>query len=254
MCDVVGFILRCRRIADLSQRDLARALGVCHSTVARWETGEREPVASMLARIARLAGLKLALVVPAQATCEPESSQLEVDAPDEGPAPPPDVAGDASVPDPPAHLAEPWPDNTVRDSLGRRLPAHLDAFLTSWDESPSRGRETPGRYLHVPYRPGRRRLRRLVPCYQPGERIQVPGPPVVRRLPEPATSTIHDAWLAEVHRSRQAWREEQRARYRARPDFVETPPCLCEMECHEEIICIPECTCQCEVTSPLPVL
>lgn len=254
MCDVVGLILRCRRIADLSQRDLARALGVCRSTVARWETGEREPVASILARIAQLAGLKLALVVPAPAAREPTSPQFEVGEPDEGPDSEPEPAGDSSESETQVHLAEPWPDDTVRDSQGRRLPAHLDAFLTSWDESPSRGREMPERHLHVPYRPGRERLRRQVPCYQPGERIQVPGPSVVRRLQDPATSKIHRAWLAELHRARQAWREEQWARYRACPDFVETPPCMCEVECHEEIICIPECSCQCEVTSPLPVL
>lgn len=39
MTDTAGTVRRVRRIARLSQRDLARLLGVAPSTVARWETG-----------------------------------------------------------------------------------------------------------------------------------------------------------------------------------------------------------------------
>jgi transcriptional regulator with XRE-family HTH domain len=83
-------VRRIRRIADLSQRDLARALGISVGAVAQAETGERDLPASVLARAAELAGLRLAL-----------------------------VAGDgAEVPGMTA--------DAVRDRVGRHFPAHLD--------------------------------------------------------------------------------------------------------------------------------
>lgn len=59
LLDVVGVIRRVRRLADLSQRDLAVALGVAPSTVARWETGESEPNVSQFQRMLGLAELDL---------------------------------------------------------------------------------------------------------------------------------------------------------------------------------------------------
>ena len=59
---VAGLVRRIRRTADLSQRELARALGVAASTVARAENGARDLPASVLARAASLAGLRLALL------------------------------------------------------------------------------------------------------------------------------------------------------------------------------------------------
>jgi transcriptional regulator with XRE-family HTH domain len=79
-----------RRMADLSQRELASRLGVDRAVVARAETGERDVKVTFLARAARLAGLRLALV---------------------------DAAGD-EVPG--------MADATVRDAAGRHFPAHLD--------------------------------------------------------------------------------------------------------------------------------
>lgn len=78
--DVPGMIMRCRRTADLSQRDLAELLGVCPSTVARWETGDRQPDAVMLARIANLAGYRLVLVAAQGA----EAAACETDGPRAG--------------------------------------------------------------------------------------------------------------------------------------------------------------------------
>jgi transcriptional regulator with XRE-family HTH domain len=87
---VAALVRRIRRNADLSQRDLASALGVAASTVARAESGARDLPATVLARAAAVAGLRLALM---------------------------DAAGaEAPGMDPGA----------VTDRAGRRFPAHLD--------------------------------------------------------------------------------------------------------------------------------
>jgi transcriptional regulator with XRE-family HTH domain len=83
-------VRRIRRAADLSQRDLARALAVSDGAVAQAESGQRDLPATVLMRAAELAGLRLALV---------------------------DAAGD-EVPG--------MADATVRDAAGRHFPAHLD--------------------------------------------------------------------------------------------------------------------------------
>jgi transcriptional regulator with XRE-family HTH domain len=88
--DLCGTLRRIRRLADLSQRELASRAALSASAVAHAEAGTRDlPVAS-LARAAALAGLRLALL---------DSEGREVS----GMAP-----------------------NSVRDHGGRRFPAHLD--------------------------------------------------------------------------------------------------------------------------------
>jgi len=91
-----GTVRRIRRTADLSQRELAAELGVSQTTVARWETGKAAPDLETLARMAALAGLRVALV---------------------------DTLGGPVAP-----MAE----HAVRDGAGRRFPAHLDG----WDCGP----------------------------------------------------------------------------------------------------------------------
>ncbi|MGY1694806.1 helix-turn-helix domain-containing protein [Geodermatophilus sp. SYSU D00814] len=88
--DVAGALRRIRRTADLSQRELAAAAGLSKSTVAAIEAGTRGLDARALARLAAVAGLRLALV---------DADGAEV-APMDGAA--------------------------VRDGGGRRFPAHLD--------------------------------------------------------------------------------------------------------------------------------
>jgi transcriptional regulator with XRE-family HTH domain len=85
-----SLLRRIRRSADLSQRDLARALGVAASAVAQVEAGSRDLPVGVLTRAAQLAGLRLALL-------------------DAGGA---EVAGMAP--------------GAVRDAAGRHFPAHLD--------------------------------------------------------------------------------------------------------------------------------
>jgi transcriptional regulator with XRE-family HTH domain len=88
--DLCGALRRIRRLANLSQRELASLAALSASAVAHAEAGTRDlPVAS-LARAAALAGLRLALL---------DGGGREVA---------------AMVPNP------------VRDHAGRRFPAHFD--------------------------------------------------------------------------------------------------------------------------------
>ena len=88
--DVPGIVMRVRRRCDLSQRDLAAALGIEASRIARLESTPRRVDFPLLVEILGLADLRLAVV---------DRDGVEV-------AP---VAQDA-----------------VRDHAGRRMPAHLD--------------------------------------------------------------------------------------------------------------------------------
>jgi transcriptional regulator with XRE-family HTH domain len=88
--DLVGMLRRIRRLADLSQRELARRIEVSKSTVAAAEGGSCGMDARVLARAAALAGLRLVLV---------DEQGREVGG----------MSGEA-----------------VRDMGGRLFPAHLD--------------------------------------------------------------------------------------------------------------------------------
>ena len=105
-----ALVRRIRRAADLSQRELARALRLSNGAVAQAETGQRDLPATVLMRAAELAGLRLALVG------------------DDGR----EVAGMAA--------------DAVRDRQGRHFPAHLDTRHgdVGWWHGPERySREQP---------------------------------------------------------------------------------------------------------------
>jgi transcriptional regulator with XRE-family HTH domain len=87
-----GMLRRIRRTADVSQRELAAMLGVAPSTVGRWEAGENSPDLETVARLAGIAGLRLALV------------------------------------DPDDRVVAPMAEDAMRDRGGRRFPAHLDGW------------------------------------------------------------------------------------------------------------------------------
>ena len=59
---ISGLIRRVRRMAKLSQRELAHELGVSQSAVAKWETGRTTPSARMMTRILDVASLRLVAV------------------------------------------------------------------------------------------------------------------------------------------------------------------------------------------------
>ncbi|SOC47587.1 HTH-type transcriptional regulator / antitoxin HipB [Blastococcus aggregatus] len=103
--DVTGLVRRIRRIADLSQRELAARLQLSKSTVAAIEAGTRSVDVRLLAEAAALAGLRLALL---------DAHGVEVQGMHPG---------------------------AVRDRGGRRFPAHLDTVLSEerssrWEHRP----------------------------------------------------------------------------------------------------------------------
>jgi transcriptional regulator with XRE-family HTH domain len=89
-----GLLRRARRIADLSQRELADAAKVSQSTVARIESGERAPSLSMMQRLIAPAGLYLVV-----------------------------VDGDGRIIVPMRECEE------TRDGANRHYPSHLDTIL-----------------------------------------------------------------------------------------------------------------------------
>ena len=89
--DVGGYVRRARRLADLSQRDLADTLGLSRAAVGRLETSPVRVDIPTMESILALAGLRLAVV---------------------------DREGRA---------VEAVPADTLRDHRERRFPAHLDA-------------------------------------------------------------------------------------------------------------------------------
>jgi transcriptional regulator with XRE-family HTH domain len=102
--DLPGALRRIRRIADLSQRELAAAAGLSPSTIGQVETGRRDLPVRLLVELAAVAGLAVALVD------------------DDGTLVPP-MAGAA-----------------IRDMGNRRFPAHLDTRYSDegWWHAPHR--------------------------------------------------------------------------------------------------------------------
>ncbi|ASW58017.1 XRE family transcriptional regulator [Plantactinospora sp. KBS50] len=90
-----GLVRRARRIAAMSQRQMARFAKVAPSTIARVETGETTPSLDVLQRILGAANLYLAVV---------------------------DHDGHIILP------MKEWEGDT-RDGADRRYPAHLDTIL-----------------------------------------------------------------------------------------------------------------------------
>jgi transcriptional regulator with XRE-family HTH domain len=88
--DLPGVLRRIRRIADLSQRELAAAAGVSASTIGQAESGTRDLPIRRVAEMAELAGLRLVLM---------DGGGTEV---------------------------MPMSHEAVKDMGGRRFPAHLD--------------------------------------------------------------------------------------------------------------------------------
>ncbi|WP_256795994.1 helix-turn-helix domain-containing protein [Terrabacter sp. Ter38] len=88
--EIARYVVRVRRLGDLSQRDLAALVGVSPSTIGRYETNAAVPPVRLFEEILSTAGLRLAV-----------------------------VDGDGNE-------VLPVPVDTVRDNQGRRFPAHLD--------------------------------------------------------------------------------------------------------------------------------
>lgn len=104
--DSVGrLVARARRVADLSQRELAARVGVSGTAISRLESGAGLPSLPLLAAILKTAGLRLRVT---------------------------DENDEAVVP---------VPATIIRDNGGRRFPAHLD--VAPPDEIPAWARRSP---------------------------------------------------------------------------------------------------------------
>ncbi|MGY1684859.1 helix-turn-helix domain-containing protein [Geodermatophilus sp. SYSU D00867] len=125
--DLSGTLRRIRRTADQSQRELARTSGVSKTALAAAEAGTRGLDARALARLAAVAGLRLALL---------DAEGREV-APMDGAA--------------------------VRDEGDRHFPAHLDTRHgdDSWWHGPHRYDRTPVTYTFTRDRRSRDDRRRV---------------------------------------------------------------------------------------------
>lgn len=233
--DVAGLIRRVRRIADLSQRDLARLLGVCPASVGHWETGRRVPDLSAFEALLRLAGLRLLVVTDAplaEAAGGAVAGAIATDA----------NATDANATDAPASTTWvpvdarggvlPMRTDGVRDGGGRRYPAHLDPEP-----------------LHQIWRPRWDRPELNLQCHR-------------RRLRDAERSAVGLAGGAADHLTPEElaatlarWRAERRARGRqwlpprppATPESLEAEQCTCPLDCEEiDGPCPDDCPCGCE--------
>jgi transcriptional regulator with XRE-family HTH domain len=107
--DLAGCLRRIRRLADLSQRQLAERTGLSKSALAAAESGARDLPVTQLARAAAAAGLRLTLQ-------DADGREVTGMSPD-----------------------------GARDAAYRRFPAHLDTIhsdevASRWDHSPGRPR------------------------------------------------------------------------------------------------------------------
>ncbi len=108
--DLPGALRRIRRLADLSQRELAAAAGVSPSAIGQAESGQRDLTVAVFSGIASLAGLRLRLV---------------------------DARGEEVAP---------MSQDAVRDRANRRFPAHLDTRYSDegwWHDAHHYGRPRP---------------------------------------------------------------------------------------------------------------
>ncbi|MGY1671143.1 helix-turn-helix domain-containing protein [Geodermatophilus sp. SYSU D00710] len=141
--DLSGLLRRIRRLADLSQREIAQATGTPRATIAAAEAGTRGLDARALARLAAVAGVRLALL---------DAEGREVS--------PMDAAA-------------------VRDGGGRHFPAHLDTRHgdDGWWHGPHRFDREPVTYTFTRVRSHRdeARARRGTPddhqLPQPGDSL-----------------------------------------------------------------------------------
>ncbi len=205
---VGAYVARVRRLADLSQRELARRVDVAPSTVGRWETDQLPMRVAEFETVLALADLHLVVA----------------------------DAGGTVVP--------PFAPDVVRDNADRRFPAHLDVVPP--DQRPS-NRGVGERYDRPPARAWYS-LRRLRDDPDRREEIarnfgesqkDIAAPPVERPADHP---TLTDLALrrAELRQAR------ERLRPPRAPMGEPWLDCTCADDCYLEARCLDSCACQCE--------
>ncbi|WP_171058248.1 helix-turn-helix domain-containing protein [Modestobacter altitudinis] len=219
-----ALVRRIRRTADLSQRELARALGVSAGAVAQAESGARDLPATVLGRAAELAGLRFALL---------DASGGEVPAMD---------------------------DAAVRDRGGRLFPAHLDPRHgdVAWWHGPERySRERP-EYTYDRDRRERDELRTAVGV-PPDHHVPRPGD----SLEERARARAEAAAAAWAARQRLAFAHHllrQRERLELGLPLFPDPTCSCPPACDDLLFAdgpqsprqravphVEDCPCRCDI-------
>lgn len=160
--DGARYIVRARRVADLSQRELAEMVGLSRATVGRLESGAARVDTGTLAVILETAGLRLAVL---------DGDGVEV---------------------------LPVPGDVLRDHAGRRFPGHLDARPPEQppaDRVDSRRGGTPARgwYHQRPAR-ARRRRRDGTPWDHPTSSGQRDAKQAARREAMRAARARQQAW------------------------------------------------------------
>jgi len=212
-----SLLRRIRRTADLSQRQLAAALGVDRSTIARAESGARDLPVRLLVGAARLAGLRLALV-------DHDDAELAGMAP-----------------------------GAVRDRAGRRFPAHLDTRHGDdwwWHGSERYSRERP---TYTFDRDRVERDARRAALGMPSDHQEArPGDSLERR----AWVRWLVAETARRARQEQRYQERLRRGYVPGPDFTCTCPPACDdllvadEVAHPRYRSVPhvdDCPCRCDI-------
>jgi transcriptional regulator with XRE-family HTH domain len=206
--DLPGLLRRVRRLADLSQRELAHAIETSKSAVAAAETGHSGLDVRLLARAAALAHLRIALV---------DGDGTE-------------IAGMSGA--------------AVRDRSGRRFPAHLDTRYgdEGWWHGPERYSRTQPWYTfdRLRYTRDHWRGRRGTPddhqLPQPGdspeERVEAR-----RRAAERRRREAQERWLLEA--PWRPWKEHF---------TCDCPPLCEELDDRSgKPVHAPECACGCDV-------
>lgn len=209
MFDVPGIVRRARRVADLSQMELADRLGVAQSSVARWESGKKLPSLERLQQVLALARLTLIAVT------------------EDGMRVPP-MRSDA-----------------VRDLRHRRFPAHLDVFAAEITDHMGGPISQLGR---APRRL-RRDRRRAIEDRQGGnaeDAVSLPERFLDDHVTEADVHATRHERLArrkdQARHRRQAVEDARRARG-IPPSRVR---CLCVDGCYLDCFCVRNCPCQCD--------
>jgi transcriptional regulator with XRE-family HTH domain len=210
--DVAGALRRIRRVADLSQRELAAACGVAPAVVAKAETGARDLPVRLLLRFATVAGFQLALV---------------------------DEAGS---------VVTPMRSDTVRDAAGRLFPAHLDTRHgdEDWWGGPHRPRLPNPRYTFDRSRACRDAGRRSAPV-PADHHLPEPGDSLADR----AAARREEALRRHGARQEAERRARLATSGASAPDWgtgCTCPPgCEYAEESNEDLTHAPGCACTCDV-------
>jgi len=188
--DVSGVVRRLRRTNDLSQRDLARMVGIDQSQIARIEASHRGIDVQLFAQILEVGGMRLTIV---------DTHGVEI---------------------------TPVGQDVLRDSAGRRMPAHLGVLgrgeLPYFAlRGPRYDRPTPrARYHHCRARDQRRTEVGTGPSDD-----------------QPTRSEI-----AEAERAKRTARLMAARRWSS---ALLADDCTCIPACWEHAGCAPSCDCRC---------